>query len=111
MISEVWNTYFGTNAFETKVLKQSLTMLSDPLSQILLKCFCGDDIRVMEVAKDIHFDDLVRELQGKYGKYLIVTYEVCMLGLLESISERFSHVGRRGRPHNFGLAVCVGHRY
>jgi hypothetical protein len=34
---------------------------------------------VLEVQKDVKFEDLIRELQTKYGKYLIVTYEVMPL--------------------------------
>ena len=34
---------------------------------------------MLEVQKDVKFEDLIRELQTKYGKYLIVTYEVMPL--------------------------------
>jgi len=59
MIAETWNTFFGSNTFETR---------------ILIKCYCGDDIRVLEVHKDIKFEDIYRELQAKYGKGITVTY-------------------------------------
>eukprot|EP01087_Luapelamoeba_hula_P013814 TRINITY_DN3982_c1_g1_i5.p1 TRINITY_DN3982_c1_g1~~TRINITY_DN3982_c1_g1_i5.p1 ORF type:complete len:859 (+),score=157.44 TRINITY_DN3982_c1_g1_i5:1017-3593(+) len=60
MIAEVWNTYFQDKVVEAK---------------ILIKCYYGDEIRVLEVPRHIKFTDLIAELQQKYGKGISITYQ------------------------------------
>jgi Ca2+-binding EF-hand superfamily protein len=62
MIMDIWKQYFATSG-------------PQPQNKILLKCFLGDDIRVIEVPRDIQFNDLQNGLQTKYAKQMNITYK------------------------------------
>lgn len=62
MIGSVWKEYYKDN--------------QDHLdNKVLVKCYHGDDIRVVEVPRDVRYQDFLSELQGKYVGPLTVTYK------------------------------------
>jgi serine/threonine-protein phosphatase 2B regulatory subunit len=71
-IAAIMDGYYQSSSHEEEF--QASQSQATQSAQILVKCYFPDDIRLLEVAKNISYEDLIALIAAKYGRTLNVSY-------------------------------------
>jgi hypothetical protein len=73
MIAEIWQAFFADA--DAAASGPVAPVTPAPVQSIALKCYYGDDIRVVEVSRDATFEEIYTSLSTKFGGHALqVTY-------------------------------------